>query len=198
MSGTSVWTLENVAPFWLNKFSLCCLDESSVDIVDICFYCHPHCMLSMCGVWRSLCGGTGPDNHYNGLMAGAGVGAKGSGVHTDTLNTLPGTLHCSRYLDRGTPHSDTLIWIGRWQTTPTTSEDYFYTIYLDLDIHIEYLPDNILNGWINQSVCVCVLLPWAGYMLLVSLSGGMLLHNTVISNKTLWCALTGFYYTEYR
>ena len=144
-------------------------------------------------VWR-----LGPDNHYNGLMAGAGVGAKGSGVHTDTLNTLPGTLHCSRYLDRGTPHSDTLIWIGRWQTTPTTSEDYFYTIYLDLDIHIEYLPDNILNGWINQSVCVCVLLPWAGYMLLVSLSGGMLLHNTVISNKTLWCALTGFYYTEYR
>ena len=118
MSGTSVWTLDNVAPFWLNEFSLCCLDESSVDIVDICFYCHPHCMLSMCGVWRSLCGGTGPDNHYNGLMAGAGVGAKGSGVHTDTLNTLPGTLHCSRYLDRGTPHSDTLIWIGRWQTTP--------------------------------------------------------------------------------
>ena len=43
MSGTSVWTLDNVAPF-------CCFKESSVDIVDICFYCHPHCMLSMCGV----------------------------------------------------------------------------------------------------------------------------------------------------
>ena len=38
MSGTSVWTLENVASFSLNKFSLCCFDESSVDVVDICFY----------------------------------------------------------------------------------------------------------------------------------------------------------------
>ena len=56
MSGTSVWTLDNVAPFWLNKFSLCCFDESSVDIVDICFYCHPHCKLSsVCVEYDGVC-----------------------------------------------------------------------------------------------------------------------------------------------
>ena len=47
-------------PFWLNKFSLCCFDESSVDIVDICFYCHPHCMLSsVCVEYDGVCAAGG-------------------------------------------------------------------------------------------------------------------------------------------